>query len=178
MDTGLISFRYAKALLKCSIEAKNEDGVQKDMSNLAKNMITTPNLRKAIDSPMLSKNNKQKLLLTACGNNVSPTTDSFIRLVVKNDREKILQFIANSYITLYRKHKNIISGKLITATPVSNEVEEKMKQLITSKTNGTVEFQTEINKDLLGGFILEYDTYRMDASVKSKLNLILAQLKK
>ncbi|MBN2914524.1 MAG: F0F1 ATP synthase subunit delta, partial [Prevotella sp.] len=39
-------------------------------------------------------------------------------------------------------------------------------------------FKTEVNPELIGGFILEYDTYRMDASVKTKLNNILTQLKK
>ena len=50
--------------------------------------------------------------------------------------------------------------------------------MVESKTNGTVEFETEVNPDIIGGFILEYDTYRMDASVKAKLNTILNQLKK
>ena len=41
-----------------------------------------------------------------------------------------------------------------------------------------VEFETEVNPDIIGGFILEYDTFRMDASVKAKLNSILSTLKK
>jgi F-type H+-transporting ATPase subunit delta len=41
-----------------------------------------------------------------------------------------------------------------------------------------VEFETEVNPDIIGGFILEYDTFRMDASVRSKLNTILTQLTK
>jgi F-type H+-transporting ATPase subunit delta len=41
-----------------------------------------------------------------------------------------------------------------------------------------VEFATEVNPDIIGGFILEYDTYRMDASVKAQLNNILSTLKK
>ena len=89
-----------------------------------------------------------------------------------------MQFIANSYVTLYRQQKNIISGRLITATAVSPSTEQKMRQMVESKTNGTVEFETEIDPDIIGGFILEYDTYRMDASVKAKLNTILNTLKK
>ena len=50
--------------------------------------------------------------------------------------------------------------------------------MVESKTNGTVEFETVLNPDIIGGFILEYDTYRMDASVKAKLNSILQALKK
>jgi len=98
--------------------------------------------------------------------------------VLKEDRENVMQFIANSYVTLYRQQKNVIRGKLITAAAVSPATEQKMRQMVESKTNGTVEFETEVNPDIIGGFILEYDTYRMDASVKSKLNSILNTLKK
>ena len=52
-----------------------------------------------------------------------------------------------------------------------------MKSMVERKTQGTVEFLTEVNPDIIGGFILEYDTYRMDASVKSQLNSILKKLK-
>ena len=55
-------------------------------------------------------------------------------------------------------------------------MEQKMRQMVESNTNGTVEFETEVNPDIVGGFILEYDTYRMDASVKTRLNSILKQL--
>jgi F-type H+-transporting ATPase subunit delta len=98
--------------------------------------------------------------------------------VLKEDRENVMQFIANSYVTLYRQQKNVIRGRLITAAAVSPATEQKMRQMVESKTNGTVEFETEVNPDIIGGFILEYDTYRMDASVKTKLNSILNTLKK
>ncbi|MBQ1583007.1 MAG: F0F1 ATP synthase subunit delta, partial [Prevotella sp.] len=58
------------------------------------------------------------------------------------------------------------------------ETETKMKRMVETKTQGTVEFQTEVDPEIIGGFILEYDTYRMDASVKTKLNSILSTLKK
>ena len=86
--------------------------------------------------------------------------------------------MANSYITLYRQQKNVIRGRLITATAVSPETEQKMRQMVESRTQGTVEFESEVNPDIIGGFILEYDTYRMDASVKSQLNTILTKLSK
>jgi F-type H+-transporting ATPase subunit delta len=52
-----------------------------------------------------------------------------------------------------------------------------MKQMVESRTQGTVEFNTEVDPSIIGGFILEYDTYRMDASVKTRLNNILSELK-
>ena len=163
MDIGVISVRYARALLKSATDAKIEDAVYTEMQQLAKSYVEVPQLRFTIDNPMLSKEKKEALLLTAVG---------------KEDRESVMQFIANSYVTLYRQQKNVIRGRLITAAAVSPATEQKMRQMVESKTNGTVEFETEVNPDIIGGFILEYDTFRMDASVKAKLNSILSTLKK
>ena len=105
-------------------------------------------------------------------------TQCFLELVLKEGRASILQFMATSYITLYRKQKNITRGKLVTATSVSSDTEKKMRKLVESKTRGTVEFNAEVDPDIIGGFVLEYDTYRLDASVKTQLRKILTELKK
>ena len=178
MDIGVISVRYARALLKSATDAKIEDAVYTEMQQLAKSYVEVPQLRFTIDNPMLSKNKKEELLLTAVGKKPSDLTKTFIQLVLKEDRESVMQFIANSYVTLYRQQKNVIRGRLITAAAVSPETEQKMRRMVESKTNGTVEFESQVNPDIIGGFILEYDTYRMDASVKTKLNSILNTLKK
>ena len=176
MDLGLISVRYARALLKAGIEAKEADKVYADMQGLAHCYSTTPALRVTIDNPMLSKKQKESLLLTAAAGGSCDLTKRFVALVLKEDRESIMQFIANSFVTLYRKHNNLISAKLTTATTLDSQTEAKLRRLVESKTNGTVEFKTDVKPELIGGFVLEYDTYRMDASVKSQLNTILSQL--
>lgn len=175
---GVVSVRYARALLKSATDAKQEDKVYAEMLTLSDCYVKVPELRLTIDNPMLSYETKEALLVAAVGENPTSLTKSFISMVLKNDRENVMQFMANSYITLYRKQKNIIRGKLTTAVPVSSKIEHKMRGMVESKTDGAVEFETEVNPDIIGGFILEYDTFRMDASIKSKLVTILTALKK
>lgn len=177
MDLGLISVRYARALLKASDEAHLSTNVYHDMQTLAESYVRVPELRFTIDNPMLSKEKKATLLKTAAGEKSCPLTDTFLKLVLKEDRESMIQFMANSYITLYRRQNNLIRAKLVTATTVSPVTEKKLRQLVASKTSGTVEFETEVKPEILGGFVLQYDTYRMDASVKTKLTSILSHLK-
>ncbi|MBQ8657323.1 MAG: F0F1 ATP synthase subunit delta [Prevotella sp.] len=179
MDIGVISVRYARALLKSATDAHLEDTVYKEMLLLAQSYVEVPQLRQTIDNPMLSKESKESLLTTAVGGaKASALARSFVALVLKEDRENMIQFMANSYVTLYRKQKNVIRGKLITAVAVSPDMEQKMRRMVESHAQGTVEFETEVNPDIVGGFILEYDTYRMDASVKTRLNSILNTLRK
>ena len=108
MDIGVISVRYARALLKSATEAKVEVQVYADMQLLAKSYVDVPSLRHTIDNPMLAKEKKQMLLETAAGGDQSAALSrSFITLVLKEGRESMIQFMANSYVTLYRQQKNI-----------------------------------------------------------------------
>lgn len=176
MDLGVISVRYARALLKCSVESKVEDQVYQEMQTLAESYINVPELRRAIDNPMIARDKKAELIKVAAGGQVCKVTERFIALVLQEVRESAIQFIANAFVTLYRQQKNITRGKLTTAVPVSDAVQQKMRKMVESRTQGTVEFSTEVNPDIIGGFVLEYDTYRMDTSVKSQLSKILKQL--
>lgn len=176
MDTGVIAVRYAKALLESAIRLKKEDAIYEEMQMLSTNYIQVPKLRFTIDNPTLRNEKKLALLKTACGGDINDLTVRFLNLVFKEGRESSLQFIATAYLTLYRKHKNITRGKLITAVPVSEETEAKMKRMVENRTHGKVEFNTEVDPSIIGGFILEYDTYCYDASVKTKLKGVLHQL--
>lgn len=173
----MISVRYARALLKSATALKVEDSVCQDMMCLGRSYIEVPQLRTAIANPMLQADKKEELLATAVGSKPTDLTLRFLKLVLKVGRDDALQFMAASYVTLYREQKNITCGRLITATAVTPAIEEKMRQMVEAKTHGTVEFNTETDPDIIGGFILEYDTYRMDASVKTSLRKILAELK-
>lgn len=178
MDLGLISVRYARALLKCSLEQNAEDAVYNDMLTLTKSYASVPQLPLAIANPTMQNEDKERLIETAMGGSPDELSKKFVALLFSKDRVKHLLFMAYSYITLYRKQKNIISGKLTTATPVSQQTEAKMKQMVESKTNGNVEFETVVDPEIIGGFILEYDTYRMNASVANQLRQIMIQLNK
>ena len=113
--------------MKSATEAKLDAQVYQDMMTLAQNFVDVPLLRQTIDNPMLSKDKKEPLLITAAGEKPTALTKTFIALVLKEDRENVIQFMANSYVTLYRKQKNVIRGKLTTAARVSAQTEQKMR---------------------------------------------------
>ena len=82
MDIGVISVRYARALLKASLDAGVEDKVYSDMQILAQNYITLPELRKAVDNPMLSKELSYQFVVWAVVNHQCVISRSFLSLVL------------------------------------------------------------------------------------------------
>ena len=175
MNTGVVSMRYARALLAYAKGQKVEDRVYEEVKTLAANYVNVPDLRRAIENPVLDAKRKCELLREASGGkDVSEELMRFFALVLDERREKFLQFMLWSYIDLYREDKNILVGKLTTAVP-SKRLEEHLVDLIGSRTQGKVEMEAHIDPDLIGGYIIELEGYRLDASVANQLKRVKQQ---
>ena len=89
MNTGVVSKRYAKALLAYAKTRKVEDKVYEEVRDLAQGYLNIPGLRRAIENPVLDAEKKEKLLCEATGKEkVSDELEDFFRLVLEKKREK------------------------------------------------------------------------------------------
>lgn len=174
MNIGLISKRYAKALLAYSQELHLDEKVFQELLLLEKTLRKEPTLVKALDNPILGVKDKRSLLLAVVKDH-SSVYAGLVDLVLKNRRENLLRFIALTYEDLYRKSKNINAGFLITAAPADGGLLEKIRAIFEKVMPGHLELETEVDPSIGGGFIFDFDTYRLDASVKTQLNLIKKQ---
>lgn len=175
MNTGVFSKRYAKALLDFAIKRGTEKQVYQEVNILARHFAEVPELRKTIDNPVLAKNVKLDLLVEASGGkNISEEMKRFLSLVIDAKREKFLQFISWSFIDQYRERKNILMGKLTTAVD-SPELVKHLEKMAGKKTKSIVEIESKIDPSIIGGFIMELDGYRLDASVDTQLRKIKRQ---
>ena len=116
MNTGVVSRRFAKALLAYAKGEGLEDKVYKEVKTLAAHFAEVPGLRRAVENPVLERSKKLELLCEASGGkDVSQVMTRFLSLVLEDRREKFLQFMMWSYIDLYQEDKHILFGKLTTA---------------------------------------------------------------
>lgn len=176
MNEGMISKRYARALLQYAVGQKAEDTVFGEMKQLATTFGREPKLRMAMENPMLSKDNKYNLILAAIGGKGSEEFKRFVRFVMDKKRERVIRNMALSYMDLYCELKNINTGRLVTATEVDETAIRKLKGLAQRIKPGTLDFETEVDANIGGGFVLYVDTYRLDASVKMQLSKIKQDL--
>ena len=176
MNSGIISMRYARALFEYALDKKVEEILFNEMRNVISAYSVNPKLRSVLDNPVLGTKDKLQLIESAGGGNVSDAYNRFVQLLLNQRRENHLQTIAYVYLDLYRKYKGINAGRLVTAAPVNGEIIEKMKSLLQKKQTGTLEFETTVDPAIEGGFVLFFDTYRLDASVTSQLRQIRQRL--
>ena len=175
MNTGVIAVRYAKALLEYAKKQSKKEIVYAEVKVLVEHFSTMPELKRAIDNPVLSSDEKLRLLQQAAGgDSVSEEMKRFFALVLKGRREKYLQLMMYSYIDLYLNDKNIILGKLTTAV-ASDKLMTHFENLFSKKLNGQVKIETRVDEKLIGGYIIELAGYRMDASVANQLERVKQQ---
>lgn len=177
MNTGLISSRYALTLLNFSIENGEQDEVYDKMKLLSEVYLNTHILRHALNNRSILKSDKKKILITACGGNLPISLDKMLDLILNNEREDVLHFIALQYIKLYREKYKIQSAKLTTAYSMDNEETERFLSRIEKIVNENIELETETNPDIIGGFILQLGDYRWDASMSGKLSRLKNTIK-
>ena len=163
MDIGIVSMRYAKALIEYAKGTGAEDRVYHELRMLERSFRKHPDLREALDNPILKIKEKFALICTAAAGNGEVS------------REYYLQYICLTYLDLYRKLKHIGVGKLITSVPVSREVWERIRNSASTLLHAQMELQTEVDPSIEGGFIFDINDFRLDASIATQLKRVKQQ---
>ncbi len=167
--------RYAKALFEWS--DNQLDTVQKDMELIKNTFESYPELGKALTNPTVPASKKLAVVDQVFGHKVSDKTRKLIQLLGQKDRLSLLKNIAHSFDKLYKKHKGLKEAKVISAVPLNealkNEILSKIKTLTGSHQ---INLTNEVDPNLIGGFILNIDDLRYDASIAGKLAKIKSKL--
>ena len=158
--------RYAKALFAYAKEQGVEDAIYRNMLQLMATLQQVKELAAMLAAPTLSKDERVRLLCSAV--DCSAVYEDFMRLVVDEERESLLIFIAHCYVSLYRKAKNIVAVRITTAEPLGEEFCDRVGAAFAPE-GATVELQNIVDGDIVGGFIYETETHRLDASIRRQL---------
>ena len=172
MNSGVIASRYAKALLSYVTEDGAGEKTYSQACALVQCLSVLPQLREYVlkhDDIPLEK--KAGLLLSALGEPLADHLRRFMRLVADHRRMEFFDAMLWSFIARYREVCRIKVGSLVTPVP-DDGLRERLEGIFHDRTSCEVRFRTEVNPDLIGGFVLELDGYRLDASVRTRLEQI------
>jgi len=147
MNSGVISSRYARTLLKLT----RETGRGEEVCAQADAILKNPDALSSID--------------------LEEDLGKFVALMARNSRLEFVRPALSTFVRLYRREAGIIPVRLLTAAP-SGDLDEKIRLLIGKKTGCRVLLETRVDPSIEGGFVLEMDDTRLDASVRGQLERI------
>ena len=178
MDNGKISVRYARALFQLAQEQGCEDAVYEGLTRFAHNyLLAIAQFNEVLADPIVQPEEKVKLLEMAVGEPLHDALKQFIAFVAEQKREDKMFLIALKFMEMYRTKHGILSTHVTTATELSESSYDKIKAFIKQTFDADAEMDVKIDPSLIGGFILDIENTRMDASVAGQLNALKNKLK-
>lgn len=175
MNTNRVTVRYAKALFNLALEEKVAEQVNKDMVLIGRT-INVPDFKNFLESPVIVPSKKQTVFNDLFKGKTNELTNRFFKLLSENKREIYLQAIARNYSDLYREFYGIKSVQITTAFNVNNSLEKEVSDIISTQFKTKVEMTKQVDKNIVGGFILTVEGMQFDASVTTKLKEIKSKL--
>lgn len=177
MNDGLIPQRYAKALYKLAVEKGNAPAVYDEMKEVIDSFRRNPELARTLANPYVSRQDKEKLLLAAAGNSVEDDFRGFIKLILDNDREQFALEMALAFRDIYRRENRISQVTVTTATRLDDSQLDKIKEIVRKAfPDHKLEWHFKTNHDLIGGFVVDVDSSRLDASLSNELEQLRLNL--
>ena len=178
MDNGKISVRYARALFQLAQEQGCEKAVYDGLTHFVHNyVLAIAQFNEVLADPIVAKEEKVKLVEMAVGEPLHDCLKQFIAFVADQKREDKMFLIALKYMEMYRAKHGIMSTKVTTATELSETSYDKIKAFIKQTFDADAEMEVKIDPALIGGFILDIENTRMDASIVGQLNALKNKLK-
>lgn len=176
MSNPRLATRYAKSLIDLSIEKDQLEKVFADMQWLQSVCKSSRDFVNVLRSPIIKSDRKEKILDAVAASKVSELTMAFIRLLIHKNRESNLPEIITAFINQYKKHKQIYTVKLTTATALSEELKNAIvKQIQSVSEMQNIELETIVKPELIGGFVLQAGDKLVDASIAYDLKEIAKQ---
>lgn len=164
-----ISKEYAEALFMLAGEENKENQYDSELALICEVLRDNPEYYDFLTAPQISCEEKENAIKEAFGDSICENVLSFLMLLLRKGRIRLLQSCAEEYKKLFDFSKNV--SKAIVKSAV--ELTETEKQLLSEKlekmSGRTVLIDYVKDESLIGGLLILIDGKVLDGSIKTRL---------
>jgi F-type H+-transporting ATPase subunit delta len=166
---------YARALYDAAKEQGAVEQVQQELGDFAAAVREVPELRAVLRNPQIDPRAKAAAL-DAISRGVHDLVRNFLRLLVEKGRIAEVEEIARELDRLVAATQGRLTVELTTAQELSDEEAREIVDQIAKASGRKVEATRTVDPALIGGIVLQAGSFRIDASVRGRLNRLRQEL--
>ena len=149
--------------------------MSEELADFAAAVHDVPELRAVLRNPQLEPRAKIGVLEELLGG-AEPFVRNFLRLTAEKGRIGQIEDIAREFDRLMAREERRLNVELTTARELSDEEAREILQQIEQASGRTVEATRRVDPHLIGGFVLQAGSMRVDASVRGRLERLRHEL--
>ena len=160
---------YAEALFEAARERDELEGVLEDVKEFDSALDESEELRLFFYGGQVPEREKRRAI-DALTKDMKLSTTNFLKVLVDNGREPILEDVARRYEDLVEEHLGRIEVEVTTAVELSQEEEDRLRERLAKLLEGReVVLETKVDPHLLGGAVFRFGGQMMDGSIRGRL---------
>ncbi|BAU13306.1 ATP synthase F1, delta subunit [Leptolyngbya sp. NIES-3755] len=168
---------YAQALMSLGNSNDLTDRFAEDVGNILDTLDGSQELKDFIANPLAKSDLKREVLSQVFGDAVHPFMRNFIMLLVDRRRVMFLEGICQQYQRLYRKLKQAVLAEVTSTVELNDDQKNAIRNKVIAMTNAnSVDIETKIDPELIGGVIIKVGSQVIDASLRGQLRRITLRL--
>jgi F-type H+-transporting ATPase subunit delta len=166
---------YARALFEAAQEEGRLGPVAADLGALADAVEQMPELRAFLRNPEVEPAGKSAVLeeITAGADDL---VRNFVRLLAEKGRTGEIVQIREELDALVARAQNRLTLELQTAHELSDDEAKQIVDTIEEASGRSVEATRSVDPDLIGGVVLQVGSFRVDGSVRGRLERLRHEL--
>lgn len=168
---------YAEALFEAAKESGRLAQVHEALGDFAAAIERTPELASVLRNPQVEPHAKAGILADLAGDD-EPLFANFLRLVAEKGRAGEIEEIAAEFERLIAREERRLTVELTTARELTDDEASAIVAQIEKAAGRKVEATRQVDPDLVGGIVLQAGSYRVDASVRGRLERLRHDLVK
>ena len=176
--TGLAG-RYAGALYALAVESKKIDAVHADLTALAGLVAEHQDLKKLVDSPILSRHEQQAAItaiLEKAG--ADALTVKFVGTLAANGRLSALPRVIRAFLEEHARRRGQISAEVISAVPLDDSRKASVEKTVARLAGSDkLSLSMRVDPSLIGGLVVRIGSRMIDTSIKTKLSRLETAMK-
>lgn len=161
--------RYAHALFGASRKAGEVEAVQADVEALTALWDSTPALREALTSPLITADAKTRIIDQTLGDRVRPLTAAFLRLAIAKRREAVIPAVRDEFIRLADADRGVVRAHATSAVPLDQDQVQALRAGLEKRTGRRVVLTVSADPAILGGVTVQIEDIVIDGSVRGAL---------
>lgn len=133
-------------------------------------------LKVLLKSPVVRIGRKQAIIRHLFEPKLHPLILRYMLIIVRKQRGHLLDGISGAYMKVYKQYLGIETVRITTARPLDEKVREKALLAAQELTPHKIEFEENVDPDIIGGFILDLDDRQYNASVQYRMSRLRKHL--
>jgi len=169
---------YAEAVFSLAKETKQ---LQQwgDYLSLLEQIVTAPDMLVLFSNPHMSTRNIAGLLQDICEEHqqLGEQANNLIKILADNQRLDIIPELAKQYDALKVIHEGALHVELISTYAVKAAQKKQIVDSLKERFGKEVDMNVEIDRELLGGWVIRAGDKVIDMSVRGRLDAMKAELR-